>query len=397
MSKTETAKILLKGLVAPAGWTNPAPAGELKTQLEKYFQTRVFPINSGRAAIYSILKSTGIGEGDEVIIQAYTCNAVPNPVLWASATPIYSDIDEETLNVNPESLKEKITAKTKAIILQHTFGRPGPIEEVLEIAKNHNLLVIEDCAHSLGAEYKGKKLGTFGDFAIVSFGREKVISSLSGGAILVNNKRFIGAIDEFTKGLSYPSFITYLKEFNNFFTWRLLIRKVFFSGFGAGLLNFLNSQDFFNVVTSSKELSGEKPPWYPAAFPGTFAKIALLEFPKIDEINQRRNEIAHFYEKNIKNGAFRLLPHHEGIYLRFVVLHENPTPIFEEAKKRHFWFGNWYSSPIYPSRADIAKMHYDEGTCPVAEKIASQTINLPNYVGMKDDEVQEVVGFINNY
>src|SRR3989344_7487028 len=102
MSKTQTAKILLRGLVTPSEWTNPVPSRELKQELEKYFGTKVFPVNSGRSAIYTILKSAGIGEGDEVIIQAYTCNAVPNPIIWAGAIPIYADIDQETLNVNPE-------------------------------------------------------------------------------------------------------------------------------------------------------------------------------------------------------------------------------------------------------------------------------------------------------
>ena len=190
MSKADTAKILIKGLFNPSDWTNPTPVYDLKYDLDKYFKTKVYPVNSGRSAIYTILKSVGIGQGDEVIIQAYTCNAVPNPILWTGAVPKYTDIDESTLNISIEDLEKKISIKTKAIILQHTLGRPGPIEETVKIAQKHNLLLIEDCAHSLGAEYKGKKLGTFGDLSIISFGREKVISSLAGGAILINNENF---------------------------------------------------------------------------------------------------------------------------------------------------------------------------------------------------------------
>jgi len=397
MSKTETAKILLRGLVTPSDWTNPVPSRELKQELEKYFGTKVFPVNSGRSAIYLILKAAGIGEGDDVIIQAYTCNAVPNPVLWTGATPIYADVESETLNVDPKSVQEKITPKTKAIILQHTFGRPGPIEEIRGIAKKHKLLVIEDCAHSLGASYKGKRLGTFGDLGIVSFGREKVISSLAGGAILVNNKLFEEPVENLLKQLNYPSFTTYLKEFNNFFTWRLLIRKIFFTETGKNLLNFLNKRDFFNVVTSSKELVGEQPAWYPKLMPGTFAKIASAELPKVDSINEIRNKTARFYEKNITNKNFKLLKPHDGIYLRFVVLHENPEPIYEEAKKRRFWFGNWYNSVVYPGRVDIEKMKYTLGSCPVAEKAASQTINLPNFPTISEEEIQNVIAFINSY
>ncbi|MEX0616741.1 MAG: aminotransferase class I/II-fold pyridoxal phosphate-dependent enzyme [Candidatus Woykebacteria bacterium] len=397
MTKINTAKILVKGLFSPSDWIDLQPALGLKRELEKYFGTKVYPVNSGRSAIYLVLKAAGIGEGDEVIIQAYTCNAVPNPIIWTGAMPIYADIQEDTLNVDPKNLEAKITKRTKAIILQHTFGRPGSLEEVLKLAKANNLLLIEDCAHSLGGSYKGKKLGTFGDAAIISFGREKVVSALAGGAILINNPKLEKPVENEIEKLTFPSFITYLKEFNNFFTWRLLIRKLFFTNLGTSLLNFLNRQEFFNVVTSQKELVGEKPAWYPKLLPGTFAKIALAEFPKVELANKHRNKIAGFYEEKIKNPKFKLLKPHSGVYLRFAVLAENPEPVFEEARKRKFWFGNWYNTPVYPNRVDLSKMHYEPLSCPKAEKAANQTINLPNYQGMAEEEAQEIVDFINSY
>ena len=120
-----------------------------------------------------------IGEGDEVLVQAFTCVAVPNSVLWAQATPVYADIDA-TLNIDPIDVEKKITNRTKAIIVQHTFGIPADMDALVALAKKHNILLIEDCAHSLGATYKGKKVGTFGDAAFFSFGRDKVVSSVFG-------------------------------------------------------------------------------------------------------------------------------------------------------------------------------------------------------------------------
>ena len=397
MSRSDAAKILVKGLINPADWTNPSPSYDLKYELEKYLKSKVYPINSGRSAIYAILKAANIGTGDEVIIQAYTCNAVPNPILWTGATPIYADIEEETLNVDPKEVEKKITAKTKAVIIQHTFGRPGPLAELKLITKKHKLLLIEDCAHSLGADYRGRKLGTFGDAAILSFGREKVISSLAGGAIVVNNKKLEKPIAKYLTTLNYPSFYTYLKEFNNYFTWRVLIRKVFFTSSGKSLLTYLNRHDFFNVVTSKQELIGERPSWYPRLLPGTLAKIAALELPKVDDLNKKRNEIAKYYEDNIDNKKFKLLRPHDGIYLRFVLLHKNPDPVYEAAKERKYWFGNWYNVPVYPSRVDLGKMKYSAGSYPVAEKASRETINLPNYIGMTEAEAKEIVNFINSY
>ncbi|MCH8821657.1 aminotransferase class I/II-fold pyridoxal phosphate-dependent enzyme [Patescibacteria group bacterium] len=397
MSKAKTAGILIKGLFSPEDWKSPVPAFNLKYDLEKYFGSKAYPINSGRSAIYSILKALNIGEGDEVIIQAYTCNAVPNPILWTGATPIYADIDIDTLNVDTKSVEKRISSKTKAIIIQHTFGRPGPIEEILDIAKKNKLIVIEDCAHSLGAKYKGKKLGTFGDAAILSFGREKVISSLAGGAVLVNNKNLEKPIEGFINNLDFPSFTTFLKEFNNFFSWRLLIRRVIFTGFGDKLLGFLNRKDFFNVVTSNKELIGERPNWYPKQFPGTLAKIAAIELQKVDKVNEERSKIAQYYNEHITNEEFKKLLPNDGIYLRYVLLSENANEIFDKAKIHKFWFGNWYNTPVYPNRVNLEKMKYKLGSCPNAEKVAKKTINLPIYQGMSENEAKEVVGFINHF
>ena len=97
--KTQKAKLLLGTLLTPSNWSDPAPASKLRVELEKYFSLPTYPVNSGRSALYLLLKSANIGDGDEVLIQAYTCNAVPNPVIWAGAKPVYTDIDPDTLNI----------------------------------------------------------------------------------------------------------------------------------------------------------------------------------------------------------------------------------------------------------------------------------------------------------
>ena len=109
--------------------------------------------NSGRSALLAILESFGIGAGDEVIVQAFTCVAVPNSVIWAGAKPVYVDIDE-SYNTDPIDAEKKITKKTKALIVQNSFGIPAQIEKLLLLAKKYKFLVIEDCAHALGATYK---------------------------------------------------------------------------------------------------------------------------------------------------------------------------------------------------------------------------------------------------
>jgi len=372
-------------------------ADNLKRTLEEYFGLRVFPVNSGRSAIYLILKAAGIGAGDEVIIQAYTCNSVPNPVLWTGAVPIYADINPDTLNVDPEDVEKKITPRTKAIILQHTFGRPGPIQELGDIAKKHSLYLIEDCAHALGAKLSRKKLGTFGDAAVLSFGREKVISSLAGGAIIVRNQNLMkNLIDEVARLPNVPM-RRMSAEFFNFFTWRLLLRKIYFNETGYKFIKGLNNYDFFNVVIAGKEKAGQRPRWYPAAMPNVMAQIAIEEFKELDKYNKARRQIAEYYYDKVDNPNFKLPPKHEGIYLRVVAFHQEAPAVLAQARKRRFWFGNWYNTPVYPKGVDEEKLGYTRGSCPNAERAAEQTLNLPNYLGMSFEEAGVVVDFINNY
>ena len=117
----------------------------------------------GRVALYAILKSIGIGQGDEVILPGFTCVVVPNAITYLGAKPVYIDIASVTFNIDPSKIEEKITEKTRAIIAQHTFGIPAEMDIIMEMAKKYNLYVIEDSCHAIGSKYKGKEIGTFGD------------------------------------------------------------------------------------------------------------------------------------------------------------------------------------------------------------------------------------------
>jgi dTDP-4-amino-4,6-dideoxygalactose transaminase len=114
------------------------------------------------------LAAAQVGIGDEVIVPAYTFLASASCILHALAVPIFVDIDERTFNIDPAKIEEKITDRTKAIIPVHLHGLPADMDEIMAIAKKHNLIVIEDACQAHGAEYKGKKVGSFGDFSAFS-------------------------------------------------------------------------------------------------------------------------------------------------------------------------------------------------------------------------------------
>lgn len=155
-------------------------------EFAEYIGTKhVINTSFGRTAIYLGLRAINV-LNKEVIIPTFTCTVVSQAVLMAGATPIFVDIDYDTFDFDINDLKQKITENTKAIILTHYFGNVvRNLEEIIEITKQYNLMLVEDCAHSLGAEYKGKKAGTFGDFSIFSLTKNMI--NFGGGVLATDN------------------------------------------------------------------------------------------------------------------------------------------------------------------------------------------------------------------
>lgn len=145
-------------------------------------------VSNGTAALHVACLAAGIGEGDEVITTPITFAASANCVLYCGGTPVFADIDPDTYNISPEELEKKITSRTKAIIPVHYTGQPCDMDAILEIAHKHNLLVVEDGAHALGAAYKGKKIGSIADMTCFSFHPVKPVTTGEGGMIVTDNE-----------------------------------------------------------------------------------------------------------------------------------------------------------------------------------------------------------------
>lgn len=147
-------------------------------------------ISNGTSALHAACFAAGIQPGDEVITTPLTFAASSNCVLYCGGTPVFADVDPKTYNIDPEDIRRKITDKTKAIIAVHLAGQPCDMDEIHKIAKEHDLLVIEDGAHALGSVYKGKKVGTLSDMTTFSFHPVKPITTGEGGMIVTDNEEF---------------------------------------------------------------------------------------------------------------------------------------------------------------------------------------------------------------
>jgi hypothetical protein len=185
-----------------------------------------------------------------------------------------------------------------------------------------------------------------------------------------------------------------LRELGNYFSWRVLFRKIYPREWGANFIHWLHQFDTVNVVTSQKELSGLQPSWYPSQMANVFAHVACEELDNLEGYNAKRSEIAKIYFEKVHEGRLKLLPAHEGVYLRIVAFHPLAKRIIEEGKQKKIAFGNWYNNVIYPESVHLSKFGYQSGSCPVAEKLASETINLPNYQGITAEEIDKALKFI---
>lgn len=380
-----------KTVLSPWSWKNGKKIEELENMFKKYFGVKyAISFNSGRSSLMSILYAFGIGFDDEVLIQAYTCNAVPNPIIWSGAKPIYVDINgENDLTMDVNDLEKKITNKSKAIIVQHTFGFIANIEKILSLAKKYNLKVIEDCAHVLGAEYCGKKVGTFGDVSFFSFGRDKVISSVFGGMVLTDNADFAEKIKEFQKKCD-PS--------SNFWIFKQLLHPIIFSfalpvydffWLGKIILLFFQKIGLLSKAVTKNEKQGKKPDYFPYAMPNALARLAINQFKKIDIFNKHRQKIIYFYDKQLKT---RYIEKDNLFLLKYSIVVENPKELMEKGKNKNIILNDgWFGSPIMPLGTNLSKMNYNIGSCPKAEKISKSILNLPTHINISFNAAEKIV------
>ncbi len=181
-----------------SGWLGTGPkVARFELDFAAYkgvLPTNVAAVNSCTAALHTSLIAAGLGPGDEVITTPMTFCATVNAIIHSGATPMLADIDPVTMNIDPEKVEAKITSRTRAIVLVHFAGRPCNMDALLLVAERHNLCVVEDCAHAVETEYKGKKAGTLGHFGCFSFYITKNMTTGEGGMVIARDEDAIGRV-----------------------------------------------------------------------------------------------------------------------------------------------------------------------------------------------------------
>lgn len=339
---------------------------EFEEKVAAYTGTKyAVAISNGTAALHAACFAAGIGYGDEVITTPMTFAASANCILYCGAKPVFADIDPQTYNIDPEDIKRKITSKTKAIIPVHYTGQPVDIDEINKIAKQYGLIVIADGAHALGAEYKGKKVGSQSDMMTLSFHPVKHITTGEGGMILTNSEDFYEKLKLFrTHGITRDE----------------------------------------NLLTKN-----EGPWYYEQQYLGynyrmtdIQAAIGISQMNKLNKFLKLRREYAQMYNDAFKDIEELIIPyqlpytnsswHIYVLQLRLEKLKVGRREVYEALLKENIGV-NVHYIPIY-YHPYYQRLGYKKGLCPNAEHLYERIITLPLFPKMTEEDVLDVINGI---
>jgi len=382
--------LALKLLMQPWNWTRHKSApgsaiASLEQEFAKYLGVKyAVSFNSGRSSMYAILKALDLPQGSDVMLQAFTCNAVPNPVLWADLNPVYIDVANDFNCLTPG-------VKQPLLIVQHTFGLPN--EKAL------NGQVIEDCSHALGAEINGKKVGTFGKAGFFSFSRDKVISCVYGGMAVTNDDELGRKLQQLQKEFGMPGLVWIKQQMLHPILLHYIILPLYnIINLGKIFLVFSQWTHLLSKAVSWQEKRGQRPDYFPKALPNALAAMALHQFRKLETFNAHRKKIAEFYYQELTCTNFIVPRKDNNIFLRFAVQHPKAHEILYEAwHQQNMLLGDWYRSPIDPFDTKLEEMKYIPGSCPNAERLAKVTLNLPTHINISMEDARRIVNFLKKF
>lgn len=308
-------------------------------------------VGNGLDALMLALKALGVGEGDEVIVPSNTYIATALAATYVGAKPVFVEPCLDTFNIDPDLIEEKITDKTKAIMPVHLYGQACDMDPIMEIARKHNLFVVEDCAQAHGATYKGKRVGSFGDAAGFSFYPGKNLGALGdAGAAVTNNKELADKI--------------------------------------RALGNYGSDYKYHHIYKGNNSRLDE----FQAAF-------LSAKLPVLDKVNEDRRRIARAYSEGIKN---------EKIILPSV--REDCVPVWHiyavrcserDALEKHLNDLEIGTNKHYPIPMHLQECYKDlgltKGSLPLAEEISATELSLPLYYGMSDEQIRYVIDAVNSF
>ncbi|MDQ3190538.1 MAG: aminotransferase class I/II-fold pyridoxal phosphate-dependent enzyme [Bacteroidota bacterium] len=351
----------------------------------------------GRIALYSLLKALDIKKGDEIIVPAFTCVVVPNAIIYLGAIPVYVDIDPLTYNIDIDKIESKITSKTKVILAQNTFGLSPDLDKIFEIARKHNLKVVEDCTHGFGGSYKGKKNGTIADASFYSTQWNKPFSTGIGGIAVVKDPKLAERLNQIEADAIAPTNkeALFLKTLI-FVREKLLIPSIYWPA--VKLYRFLSKNNL--IIGSSQGEELQAPKYFPEFLKGMTeiqAEKGIEGLKKIDNDNRHRIITANKYKEFFFKMGFENIfqpEYAEHTFLKFPILVKNRKEFIELAEKNNIELGEWFTSPIHPISENHHLWNYEYGQNPIAEDVSQKIVNLPTHRDINNEQLGNIFNFL---
>jgi len=351
----------------------------------------------GRVALYAILKAMGIGKDDQVAIQAFTCLAVPEAVMANGARPVYIDIEASSFNMDPVDLAKKITPKTKAVVIQHTFGIPVNMDAIISLATKLNIPIIEDCCHALLCSYNGRRLGTFGVASFYSFEWGKPLVAGLGGSATVNNPELLLKIETDYKNYGMPGLMTKLKIQLQYLAFSIFykpsaywfVKDTFHKLSSLGLL-----KSNYNPI-SDNNMSED----FSYKMPNFLKRRLIRKIKNIEKHAEHSRYVASEYKRRIKSRALshpKEMPGSEIIYVRYPLLTRNKEQLLRDARLANIEISDWYYTPVHPLKQEEWHLvGYRAGSCPNAESVSRQVVTLPTNEKVAKKDIDRIIEFLN--
>jgi len=359
--------------------------------------SRAFAFWKGRVAMYAILRGLGVGAQDEVILPGYTCVMDVNPVKYLGAEAVFVDIEPVTYNMDVRLLAEKITARTKVIVAQHTYGYPCEMDAIMDIAAGRGIAVVEDCCLALGSTYKGKVCGTFGAAAYWSFQWNKPFTTGVGGMATTDDPELAERIEAIRRAelVAPPASGSLMLSLQ-----RMVYRAFIYprtTAMATNLFRWLTRKGLVVGSSATSEYVPRMPDEFFMGMSAGQARAGLRQMRKIDRNLAHRRTMRAVYDELLRQAGWRVpeIPDDiDPVLVRYPVRVADKARALQEAPKHFVEIGSWFECPLHPIETPMHLYGYHEGMCPVAEQACREVVNLPTHLRAGESAARRAVEFV---